>query len=251
MSKTELNNIFDKKDLSLWLKNIPKRISLRHFTENTPLEDVNALEYKLARIHFDGVRLNIAKNDGRQDIIIPLPFFPAFENVYYYIAVIIDATMPLSTFYAGFLGEAMVLEVTSLNLNSCWMSGNFKRSACKVKLNEEEKLIAVIPFGAPLGSNKGKGRKSLNALCRDNPSTWPLWAYNAAESVRRAPSAVNRQPWRFDFTGNTLRIQFKKINSLDAGIACLHAICSLNSVKYRCFIDVNSDCCDFFVEDNE
>jgi hypothetical protein len=250
MARTELNDIFDKKDLSLWLKSIPKRISLRHFTENTPSDAVSTLEYKLARMHFEGVRLQIAKNDGPKDIIIPLPFFPAFENVYYYIAVIADATMPLSAFYAGIAGEAMALEATSLGLNSCWMSGNFKRSACEIKLREEEKLIAIMPFGAPLGSNKSKDRKSLNALCRDNPSTWPLWAYNAAEAVRRAPSAMNRQPWRFDFTGNTLRIQFKKINSLDAGIACLHAICSLNSIKHRCFIDIKSNCCDFFVGDD-
>ncbi|MDO5021824.1 MAG: nitroreductase family protein [Eubacteriales bacterium] len=249
MAKTGLKDIFDKKDLGLWLKHIPRRISLRRFKKNTPLEVISALEYKLARLRLPGVRLNIAKNDGRHDVIIPIPLFPSFENVYYYIAVIIDATMPLSSFYAGLMGEALALEITKLGLNACWVSGNFKRSAVNTKLNEPEKIAAIIPFGLPLGNNKGKERKTLNALCRDNPSTWPLWAYNTAEAVRLAPSALNRQPWRFDFTGNTLRITFKKINSLDAGIAMLHALCALQDVPYRLSIDINLNSCDIFVED--
>ncbi len=41
-------------------------------------------------------------------------------------------------------------------------------------------------------------RKELADLCPDGmEETWPAWVKTGLEAARLAPSAVNRQPWRF------------------------------------------------------
>jgi hypothetical protein len=59
---------------------------------------------------------------------------------------------------------------------------------------------------------------------------WPEWAVAAVETARLAPSAVNRQPWRFRLDEGSLVIAKdspfetpKVTKRLDIGIAMLHA----------------------------
>ncbi|NLJ64654.1 MAG: hypothetical protein GX337_04600 [Christensenellaceae bacterium] len=248
MQNKPLNTLFRQEDLSLWNEFIPIRYSVRHFLDNTSIDSINALEYSLARYSIYGARVVLKRNEQSKDVMVKLPLFPKFENVFHYACVITDYSVPLSKFYAGILGEAFVLNASSLGLGTCWVAGNFRRSACDVKLADGERILAIIPYGKPLGNTKKKGRKPLNALCKSNPSAWPLWAYRAADAVRVAPSAVNLQPWRFDFAGSTLCIKFRFLNSLDAGIACLHAMASLHDTALEFFIDEKDNSIRFFVE---
>ncbi|HHU02565.1 MAG TPA: hypothetical protein GXZ91_05490 [Christensenellaceae bacterium] len=248
MQNKPLNTLFRQEDLSLWNDFIPMRYSVRHFLDNTSIDNINVLEYSLAKYNLSGARIVLKRNEQSKNVMVNLPLFPKFENVFHYACVITDYSVPLSKFYAGILGEAFVLNASSLGLGTCWVAGNFRRSVCDVKLADGERIQAIIPYGKPLGNTKKKGRKPLNALCKSNPSAWPLWAYRAADAVRIAPSAVNLQPWRFDFTGSTLCIKFRFLNSLDAGIACLHAIASLNNMAFECFIDEKDNSLRFFVE---
>jgi hypothetical protein len=55
------------------------------------------------------------------------------------------------------------------------------------------------------------------------------WMKTALEAARLAPSAVNRQPWRFKIDGNAISIfldksrdTYKIARRLDCGIAMLH-----------------------------
>jgi len=57
-----------------------------------------------------------------------------------------------------------------------------------------------------------------------------LWARAAVECARLAPSATNRQPWRFRFEGEGLVVEKSRgpelpmvTKRLDCGIAMLHA----------------------------
>jgi hypothetical protein len=60
---------------------------------------------------------------------------------------------------------------------------------------------------------------------------WPEWARRALPAVQIAPSAMNRQPWRFalDGDGSTLDLSYegdvgiRVTKRLDCGIAMLHA----------------------------
>ena len=90
-----------------------------------------------------------------------------------------------------------------------------------------------MPFGQPRdpeGARKSR-RRILTSFSPDDPTLWPYWAYHAAEAMRFAPSAVNRQPWRISFSGHTLRFEGKKRESIDTGIALLHLECALYELE--------------------
>lgn len=112
----------------------------------------------------------------------------------------------------GYLGEAVVLEATSLGLGTCWVAGFFDRSLAStlVPLERDERVVAVSPLGYAqavprLGERVMKravGAHSRRPVQDVAPGfdekTWPAWAAEGVRLARVAPSAVNRQPWRFD-----------------------------------------------------
>jgi len=114
---------------------------------------------------------------------------------------------------AGYLGEAAILEATSLGLGTCWVAGFFdrERASALVRLEPGERILAVSPLGnaprKPPGRDrlfkravKAHQRKPLDEIAPGfDPATWPDWAVNGVRLAQAAPSAVNRQPWRFRF----------------------------------------------------
>jgi nitroreductase len=146
--------------------------------------------------------------------------------------------------HLGYAGEAVVLEATRLGLGTCWIGGffNAKRASALVSLRPNERVLAVSPLGyatrrASLTERTMAGlagahrRKPVGELAPDASSArWPAWAVAAVETARLAPSAVNRQPWRFRFEDGGLVIAKdnfvetpKVTKRLDIGIAMLHA----------------------------
>ena len=70
-------------------------------------------------------------------------------------------------------------------------------------------------------------RKLLKELVERVPNK--KWQHEALEAARLAPSAVNRQPWRFSFDDRSITIDpdsgrdsYKISRRLDCGIAMLH-----------------------------
>jgi hypothetical protein len=78
------------------------------------------------------------------------------------------------------------------------------------------------------GAGRPKHRRNLEEIA-PGVDEWPAWARAAMDAVRVAPSAMNRQPWRFALEGNELRLHFAGVDTpraskrLDCGIAMLHA----------------------------
>jgi hypothetical protein len=140
------------------------------------------------------------------------------------------------------VGEAAVLEATALGLDTCWVGGFFdpKRVGLMVETASSERVLAVSPVGfardalsgterAMRGMSRAHRRKALEVIAAGS-ADWPAWARSAAECVRIAPSAVNRQPWRLRLDGDSLVIARdsgvetpKVTKALDCGIAMLHA----------------------------
>ena len=224
---------YRKSEKERWSEAIALRYSCRHFKLDIDPATLSALEYTAARLPVKGTRVVLAEISENTDLLIPIPFISSFTGVTRYAAVIADTAFQDPKTLAGITGEAFVLEATSLGVATCWVAGNFRRSACEIPLYEGEQIFAIIPFGLAEDNTFARKRKALRQLCRNDPATWPLWAYKAAEAVRGAPSAINRQPWRFDFTGSTLRVSFPSLNSLDTGIALLHLTCALFLGTYR------------------
>ena len=142
----------------------------------------------------------------------------------------------------GYAGEALILEATALGLATCWVSGFFRPDAVRahIAVAPSERVFAVTPIGHASEGYTGRDRV-YRALARSDsrkplselvdPAGGPLesWQQKAFEAARLAPSAGNRQPWRFsagpgfvevDASGGRDNDRFSK--RLDCGIAMLH-----------------------------
>jgi nitroreductase len=142
----------------------------------------------------------------------------------------------------GYTGEALVLEATALGLGTCWVGGMFNGGMARkaAGATDDEKVYAVTPVGRPMqkvtgtekfvyGMRKPKPRKAVEHIAPElHGKSWPTWARPGVESARIAPSAHNRQPWRFRADGGSIVISFDGPDTpivskrLDCGIAMLH-----------------------------
>lgn len=146
--------------------------------------------------------------------------------------------------HVGYTGEAIVLEATRLGLDTCWVGGFFseRRVAQVVRLGAGERVYAVSPvgFAEPAGSvsermlagfaGAHRRKRTVEIAPGIARGSWPQWAVAAAETVRLAPSAMNRQPWRCRFEDGAFLLakdngfETPRVSKrLDIGIAMLHA----------------------------
>ncbi len=222
MNKTcALNGFYSPAQRARLLNAVGRRFSVRSYTGEADTARKSALHYAAERVALPGVRIVIQSGDEKK-LYHKLPFVTSICGTRQYAALIADMSHPHALCHAGISGEAFVLEVVSLGLGACWI-GAFKKNGVQVELKENEKIVALIPFGTYEDETTFRKRKTLTAICDGDPTTWPLWAYNAAECVRNAPSAMNLQPWHMAYAGRTLMIQKKGPGTqLDMGIALLH-----------------------------
>lgn len=223
---------FTRAQLARWYGSIPARYSCRNYAGAPDVAQKSALNYAAARVCLPGVR--IVLGGCPKGFFLPVPFIGRVSGATDFAAVLVKRGQPAAKLCAGISGEAFVLEATALGLGSCWVSGSFRRSRCSPGAGQGETIAAVIPLGVPADREgpAGRRRKPLASLCKGDPAAWPFWAFKAAEAVRMAPSALNRQPWRFSFAGNTLRISGGRFGRLDDGIAILHAECAMSDTPH-------------------
>ncbi|MEW6067663.1 MAG: nitroreductase family protein [Nitrospirota bacterium] len=143
----------------------------------------------------------------------------------------------------GYLGEGIILEATALNIGTCWVGALFRPeiAASLIAMKENEKVFAVTPIGyvperwsleekIMTGFGLTHKHKSLDAMVKGLENTkWHLWIKTCIEAARVAPSAVNRQPWRFTVEYDSITISVDNLKDtfnipkrLDCGIAMLH-----------------------------
>ncbi len=145
----------------------------------------------------------------------------------------------------GYVLEQVVLEATRLELGTCWITGTYDAQSAgdAVGLAQGEVAAAVIALGHP--SERGWGRIHTGAIRRlaGGHKRKPLeeivfagrwgerWSADGAdptlvsvlEHARLAPSAVNRQPWRFVVRSDDLTLVVVEPQPIDAGIVMAHA----------------------------
>ncbi len=143
----------------------------------------------------------------------------------------------------GYIGECLILEAASMGLATCWVGGFFRPDIVKqqIAVAADEKVLAVTPLGYASkqyglkeklmsGFVSSHKRKDLDFLCVGGfRADWPDWVKSALELARLAPSAVNRQPWRFSVEPNAIKISVDNVKDtyniskrLDCGIAMVH-----------------------------
>ena len=110
----------------------------------------------------------------------------------------------------GYMGEGIVLEAEAINISTCWVA-LFRSKVVEslIKLGNNEQVIAITAVGYAktqqsieerlmTGFGWTHKRKSLTDLVIGSDGVeYPEWVLSALNSARLAPSAVNRQPWRF------------------------------------------------------
>lgn len=124
----------------------------------------------------------------------------------------------------GYFGEELILTAAAMGLGSCWLGGSFDRSKVSVDPGDELVCAAALgPAGDPSRAPRAlKDARRLSAGLEDAPP----WFRSGVEAVRRAPSAMDRQGYRFRWEGNggvTMRLEGGGSFALvDMGIAKLH-----------------------------
>ncbi|MBN1438534.1 MAG: hypothetical protein JW929_03915 [Anaerolineales bacterium] len=115
----------------------------------------------------------------------------------------------------GYRLEELVLLGTDLELGSCWLGGTFTRSgfARKIGLAPDEELPAAVALGRIADPERAKRGVIRRAAGSDTRLPWGMLFFQdsfsvplpreaagpyaeALETVRLAPSASNKQPWR-------------------------------------------------------
>lgn len=147
----------------------------------------------------------------------------------------------------GYVLEQVVLEATRLGLSTCWMTGSYhpERAADAVERRPDEVVAATVALGYAREDSLARlhdgAVRRLVAAHRRRPleemvfaGKWGVpWSPAGAdpalvevlECARLAPSAENRQPWRFvvDSGANLpLRLFLTGPSPIDAGIVMAH-----------------------------
>ena len=150
----------------------------------------------------------------------------------------------------GYTGEGIILEAETMNLATCWVAGFFRRKITEslIEIDINERVLAITPIGYAAerlsleeklmtGFGLTHKRKKLTELATGlNELEWPKWIKVSLEAARLAPSAVNRQPWRFHIepdsitvSVNAMKREYGVSKRLCCGIAMLHIeIAALN-----------------------
>ena len=152
----------------------------------------------------------------------------------------------------GYSFELLVLYAQSLGIGTVWVGGTMDRAAFEqaMALEKDEMMPCMSPLGYPAKKMSAKeslmrkgvkadSRKPFESLFFDGDFDTPLTAEKARalahplEMVRRAPSAVNRQPWRVVVKDNAAHFYLRHtkgfvseavgdMQKIDMGIALCH-----------------------------
>ncbi|HZW83584.1 MAG TPA: nitroreductase family protein [Candidatus Deferrimicrobium sp.] len=229
-----------------WHQALKVRKSRRQFNSQAiPLEIIAKLEELCLELNskFTGVRTALVNHNPDRVFKGAIGSYGKIKGAPAYVAFIGDLKAPEVQVKLGYMGEAFILEATALGLGTCWVGGFFKPDvvAEDIKLSVEEKVLSVTPIGYAgetfnreerlmVNLASSHKRKDLAKLCSGLPEKeWSDWVHSALEAARIAPSAVNRQPWRFHVERDSITIAVdSQLNlthiskRLDCGIAMLH-----------------------------
>jgi len=183
------------------------------------------------------VRMELVLNDGGAFGGLTKSY-GMFSGVRHYIGLIADKNDATSAERLGYYGELLALHAEAMGLGSCWVGGSFDRKSCPIALSENEKLACVITVGAVeerygvmerlirgITQRKSKSAEEMFTVSGGIPAV-PAWFISGMEAVRKAPSAVNRQPVMFEYKDGRVSALVSKPEetsmALDFGIAKAH-----------------------------
>lgn len=202
---------------------IRERHSVRQYRDE-PLRDADAARLQAeidacnaqSRLHIQLVRKEPKAFSGA------LARYGTFRGVTDYLAILGPRGKDLEE-TCGYVGEQLVLKAQQMGLNTCWVALTYRRVPGAVSLREGEALCAVIAVG--YGQNPGKPHrtKTLRQVT-EGEGPFPPWFVAGVEAALLAPTALNRQGFRFSLSDGRVRLQMRPgpYAKLDKGIVRLH-----------------------------
>lgn len=245
-----LNLKFDSKKL---YETMPSRISVRNYkTEKLSNKDYDYLNNKLKYVNSlnMGVRVYLINQDNEDIFTGIIGSYGKINNAPSYFMLLGDTSNENIYAIAGYLGEFLVLEAQAKNMYTCWVAGTFKKSKLprEVIINSNEKLFCLISVGYKDETKTDFAKKIMKSnrkpvdklvLNYENLLKVPEYIQKCIEYARIAPSAINRQPWKFRVYENEIEILLDKglirtsntieTKKLDLGIALFHIAVVLNN----------------------
>jgi nitroreductase len=227
-----------------WFNAISERHSRRAYTGKSLSDaNLNHLEKVCSEFRpFRGARSTIVRNPPDNVFRGAIGSYGKIRNAPHFIAFIGDTAIPEVQEAVGYLGEGIILEATSMNIQTCWVGGFFRQEVVEdiVELRNSERVLAITPIGQGLDSKsrtertfsrllRAHRRKPLENLIVEASDSYPEWMNSALEAARLAPSAANRQPWRFLIENYSITVRTDDLRDgrwvskrFDCGIAMLH-----------------------------
>lgn len=170
----------------------------------------------------------------------------AIRNAPCSLAMIGQADIPQVEARVGYHGEHVVLAATAAGLGTCWVTATFHPEVVVelVDLRPGERVFAASPLGYEGRPGmvetffnrmvtKSRERQPLETLVLPgsrSPAEAPPWMLSALKAARLAPSAYNRQPWRFTLGDDSITISLDSATrdvptaprAMDCGMAMRH-----------------------------
>lgn len=135
----------------------------------------------------------------------------------------------------GYYGEQVVLTAVTMGLGTCWVGGTYDRKECQDLIEPGEKLVCVAAVGFTPKEPTGREKFILKAVrpkrraaseLAEGLDRAPDWYADGVAAAQLAPSAMNRQGYRFtwgqDATARASLTDTGAFSLVDLGIAKLH-----------------------------
>lgn len=228
-----------------WFNAVRKRKTVRNFLPAS-LKEKDEKKFKefLEELNdrYHGIRVGYVQ-EGFQEVAKGfIGSYGKIAGAESYLVCLAEKNTPYKNEKVGYIGEAAVLEAVSMGIATCWVTGTYKKEnvAKQIEIKDNESIKSVIALGYAKDKEKisekliktivsSEDRKPLDELCKDGvDENWPEWVKTALETARLAPSAINRQPWRFRVEDDGIVVYLadekgdKDSKKLDCGISMLH-----------------------------
>ncbi len=228
-----------------------QRVSVRSYDGSRPVERAlldRLMAYAGAVEHVTDMCARIALVSGvertRRILTTIVGSYGLVQNPPHLLVGVLPEERHLARLDLGYTLEQVVLEATRLGLGTCWIAGSYnpERAGDAVNLAAGEVAAAVVALGYPVEQGWGRFHSRAVRQLVGGHKRKPLteivfagrwgehWSPGGSDSTmvavlehaRLAPSAVNRQPWRFVVQSKDLVLATVRPAPIDAGIVMAH-----------------------------
>jgi len=240
---------------------IQRRVSVRSYDDHPVEPDLLEQLLTLSRTadHLTDVPPRIALISGvertRHILTYMIGSYGLVQNAPHLLVGVVSEESDVALLDLGYVLEQAVLGATQLGLGTCWVTGSYDAQSAgdALGLASGEVAAAVCALGYPAENRWGRfhsravrqlagghRRKQLMGIVFSERWGQP-WSpdgadptlVNILEHARLAPSARNRQPWRFVATPDRLVLALIRPAPIDGGIVMAHFALASAALRYR------------------